>query len=531
MVLNIMGNKVFFIILAAFFMFFAASGWAIENPVGSGTVPPSSVHSGLVRSPNPIDTSSNLVITGNVGGGKHFRGVVPYNAISDFGGQLGSTSIDSFLRRSEDSGYYTGKLTPYYSPTKTVTTTRPGLSGVFKAPTSRVESSAVDGFALPRLHKENVLPDSDSTGDITKQRGRILSSVSSIRTRPMSMSPEELEKVISSDLKKYSRDGELKAEEHQSQINQFRQNLSQVSEKAAELKRSVLEEGDSLRVPAKSESTGDILRQLGKQEPEKQISEEKKRPQRPEDAIEPGDKMLDVYDKMKQEVDDFQKSIEQRSAEKQAKGDNLYEQQPTRQDSGEIKSEGSKNQSEGPEKTSEVDLLAAKSLLGEHKTFASFSDDKFNQYIMVAEIYLKRGKYYRAADAYTLASVYKPNDPLAYAGKSHALFAAGEYMSSALFLSRAIEIFPEYVQFNVDLVGMIGDKDKLENRIADIKEWLKRSDAPELNFLLGYVYYQMGRLRWAKVAIDTAYEKMPEVPAIIALKKAIYHAMGLPDNK
>jgi hypothetical protein len=41
----------------------------------------------------------------------------------------------------------------------------------------------------------------------------------------------------------------------------------------------------------------------------------------------------------------------------------------------------------------------------------------------------------------------------------------------------------------------------------------------------------MGRLRWAKVAIDTAYEKMPEVPAIIALKKAIYHAMGLPDNK
>ena len=94
-------------------------------------------------------------------------------------------------------------------------------------------------------------------------------------------------------------------------------------------------------------------------------------------------------------------------------------------------------------------------------------------------------------------------------------------MSSALFLSRTLEIFPEYARFKIDLVAMVGDRDKVESRIADIEEWIERSDAAELQFLLGYVYYQIGRAGEAKKAIDAAYEKLPDQPAVIALKKAI----------
>ena len=137
------------------------------------------------------------------------------------------------------------------------------------------------------------------------------------------------------------------------------------------------------------------------------------------------------------------------------------------------------------------------------------------------EMYLKQGRYYRAADAYTLASIYKPDDPLVYAGKSHALFAAGEYMSSALFLARALEIFPEYARFKIDIVAMSGNRDMLESRMVDIVQWLKKSNAPELQFLLSYVYYQMNRLEWAKRAVGAAYEKMPNAPAVITLKEAI----------
>ena len=138
-----------------------------------------------------------------------------------------------------------------------------------------------------------------------------------------------------------------------------------------------------------------------------------------------------------------------------------------------------------------------------------------------AEDYLTKGKYYRAADSYTMASLYKPDDPLAYAGKSHALFAAGEYMSSALFLYRALEIFPEYALFKIDIETMVAGRDKLESRVVDVEQWLEKSGSAELQFLLSYIYYQMGRLDQAKKAIDAAHEKMPESPAVKALKKAI----------
>jgi len=179
----------------------------------------------------------------------------------------------------------------------------------------------------------------------------------------------------------------------------------------------------------------------------------------------------------------------------------------------------------------------AKAILGTHKTFASFADDKFNQHIREGEAYVKQGAYYRAADAYTLASVYRPESPLAYAGKSHALFAAGEYMSSALFLSRALEIFPEYEkklkgekeEVETELVNLavlasslkVIDRDKLEDRVVDIEQWQEKSDSAELQFLLGYIYYQIGRLDVAREAIKKAYEKMPEAPAVITLKKVI----------
>jgi tetratricopeptide (TPR) repeat protein len=140
-----------------------------------------------------------------------------------------------------------------------------------------------------------------------------------------------------------------------------------------------------------------------------------------------------------------------------------------------------------------------------------------------AEVFLKQGKYYRAADAYTLASIYKPSDPLAYAGRSHALFASGEYMSSAYYLMMAIDMFPDYVKFKIDLNAMRPDKDRLESRIADVKVWIGRADSAELNFLLAYIYYQLGKPDLASQAIDAAAKKMPDNQAVKSLKQAIEH--------
>jgi tetratricopeptide (TPR) repeat protein len=175
----------------------------------------------------------------------------------------------------------------------------------------------------------------------------------------------------------------------------------------------------------------------------------------------------------------------------------------------------------------QADLSAmAKRIRGPHTSPESYSEAKFNQHIQTAEDYLKAGKYYSAAGSFTLASIYKLDDPLCLAGKGHALFAAGEYVSSALFLSRALEIAPEYARTKIDFTAMLGGENKLEDRIADIKEWLGRSGSGQLEFLLGYVYYRMGRLSQAKQAIDAASEKMSGSSAVDAVKKAIDDAIA-----
>jgi len=176
----------------------------------------------------------------------------------------------------------------------------------------------------------------------------------------------------------------------------------------------------------------------------------------------------------------------------------------------------------------------AKRVLGGHEDYNSYSANKFEEYFKAGQEYLKQGKYYRAVDAYTLASVYKA-DPagslsqreaaaLVYVGKSLALFAAGEYISSALFLGRALQADKLSVasfQFSVPA-------DKIDDRIADAQECLslcretgQQTTVGELQFLLGYIYLRTGKLSDAKRAIDEACEKLPDSLPIIALKRAI----------
>ena len=296
------------------------------------------------------------------------------------------------------------------------------------------------------------------------------------------------------------------------------------SDKAFELERSLIGRDDSLRLPATKKLGEGLWERF-----------EKRRRKEPASV----DKKLDIYERMKQQADEFQKMLEQ--IEEVADAENELSQQSwdfvgsrkkkrafgaagTGQQIG--RRESSRKKESPLDGLSDTELsAAAEAILGPHKTFASFSKDKFNHYIRVGEAYLKQGRHYRAADAYTLASIYKPGDPLAYAGKSHALFVAGEYMSSALFLSRALEIFPEYALFKIDIEVMVGDRDKLESRIAEVEQWWERSKAAELKFLLAYVYYQMGRLDRAKEAIDVAYEKMPESLAVIAVRKAVLRGL------
>jgi hypothetical protein len=467
---------------------FSAVGLSLEspvatNPLGLGTVPPTAYKSGLIPSINPIDTSGNLVVTGNAADGMYFRGVVPYRGATDFTAGAGSLSHSSggadYSADSQNFRQYGGGIAPYYSPYWTVDTTTPGGKTVYY------------------------------------QRRYISRMVN----RPLSMSQRELEKIIDIDTAKYVQ-GDEPVSQVQSQ-ERFWQQLGVRIERRMEPPTSSVDGVGQLGLSTGAEPNVRMLLARPMDSGLGLRAGEEKQPtaggqqglQQFANALEPKGGP-DVYEQMKIQLGKPPTDVEDMS---KTTGDwaIVGQAEANKPSATEVSRAG-------------VSTPGAGGFAEAYKSFAALSDDKFNRHIRAAESFMKQGRFYRAADAYTLATVYKPDDPLGYGGKSCALFAAGEYMSSSLFLVRAIEIFPEYAKLKIDLVGMVGDKDTIENRILEAREWLDRSGWGELEFLLSYVYYQMDRLEFARIAIESAAKKMPASKAVGAMKKAIDERISKP---
>jgi len=568
-----------------------SAGGSIENPtvrspVVSGTVPPSSTSNGLIQTPNPVDSSGNLVITGNVTGGKHFRGLVPYGSPTNFQSRLGTSSLDSFLRYSTDSvdfgGYAADGSSSFYSTPEAAT----GLYRPFFSPTGTVATTKIDGrvglrqswvsadeLALQAEPGARTLSGVDTAADHLGLRPAPEADLILSRASLWSRTPQELERLIFDEIGK-----------------EFRQEVKQIiDDRVAESKQSLKPEG-MRNIPMEagmrfqptvevepseivkrfetrlgSRGAGSLSQQSASGGPQAGIPTfPQTRPslqsqqrvgvfpsdragldeliaaaeKKAELTQKQTEKQLDVYEQIKQRLDDLIKPDATRypmlDAQKGEKSGIEYQESRIELGTGNLMLDEDR-ESRIKVRESEDVSDRAKTVLGEHESFASFSNDRFTWYIKAAQVYLKQGRYYRAADAYTLASVYKAEPEalaLAYAGKSHALFAAGEYMSSALFLSRALAAMPQYARYKVDLVDIVGDKSKLEHRLADVEQRLQISGAAELQFLLGYIYYQTGRFDAARKAIDAAYQKMPDSEAVAAVKKAIeQEAPPVPKDK
>jgi len=572
-------------IIAVVIAILSDASWPMDNPsirspVVSGTVPPSSISSGLIQSPNPIDTSGNLVITGNVIGGTHFRGLVPYGSTSSFRAPVGSSSLDSFLRYSadlQDASPYADGYGPYYSPTGTVTIATPGQPGIFTPTTAR--SWARAGLLGSGVSADQVaMPEGQAMSDLDI-------SAFQMSLRPLSRTPQELEKVISDELGgvvpshealKYLRTERLPltqsgSEQYQDRIGQFqyelKQNLTAEAVESEDGSLRGLRSGtvDTRFPPLDSRehrvsSIEHQVMQFDRQLPQQQIGQLPAFPQtRPSLQGQQSASGGEVFPSERAELDELIRLAEKKAKVTPKQTDkqlHVYEQIKQRLDdlikpdtpaASRLRSEpaGADETKPYEEPRASTEFSRMSSAVQrtpysgtQNKSFSSFSQEKFNWYIEAAQVYLKQGRYYRAADCYSLASIYKPGDPLAYVGKSQALFAAGEYIGSALFLSRALQVLPEYASVKVDFVEILGGQDNLEKRIADAEQRLKISDAAELQFLLGYIYYQLSRLDEAKKAIDAADQQIRNSKfeirdsaaalrvAVSAVKKAIDSAVA-----
>ena len=583
---------------------------SITNPAGVSTVPPSSLGDGLVRSPNPLDRSSDLVVTGNVRRGMYFRGPVPYNSSTSFGAGLGSTSLDSFLRDSagtEDFGRYSSKYgaQPYYSPTNTVTTTTPGRPGVFKPIDSRISGLAPNVSGL-----DSLLDRQGPTAEDTLDSG--------VGPQAAPLTPQDIGRLASGETRVRPQNEPMTAEKYRKQIEQLRLELTRIRSKTPNTGTEEIKKDDVLGLLPELgasdrkrlyEPGSDLLarQKLGDLTEKTESAEAPKVPEPLERTPSPGTRtelpgaapsgrkgllesgkldnesleaLLYGRNKAQTQPDITSKAdkgltpsatdletITKQLAEMKRRNGELSTPEPSKVATDTTGKEsvtggsndytrqiiaeqlrvgsppdaavepdqakgattgldqvgvGTASEAEKINKLSPGELSSkARQIMGPHKTIEAFTEARYRQAMVEAQDYMNKGKYYQAAGAFEKASIFDSKKPLAVAGRSLALFGAGEYISSALYLSRAIEMSDEYARTRVDLASMLGDKDKLESRIADAKEWLERSLAPELELLLAYTYYQMGRLAPAREAIESAHKAMPKSLAVQKLKAII----------
>jgi len=613
-----MKNRMFIIVIVISAAFHQAS-WSIENPgignpIGPSTVPPSIFRRGLVNTHAPIDTSGNLLITGNVRRGRHFRGDVPYRSPTSFSSSLGSSSLSSFLRDtagSEDLNTYSNKYgsQPYYSPTETVTTMVPGRSEIFMPESTGVSTRAqqdicsetADIFSSDSIAQEQTLFSRGTTAadsDLQKpasQYGPLAQSRLMLESRfPTSMSQsqkgtelltpaqigirkqnqtsstelfrEQVQDIVdrkqsstivsSPGLRESRWENNEPFEFSNQEINNeslrptFEMQTSRQNQVRDGKRNTLAHQGNfSLKeyTPSMdSVSQENLFLQKGTSWTDKSKEFQTEKRQTSASALDrtevtissltgtdQGLEQSDALELIRQQLEDLTKSLdtamqskgfltERRDGYKGVSTEPATKHQEKPLGYQPYMTENSQKRNsplDGLNKLSRDEISTEASLIiGSHNSLESLSQTKFNQHMRDAEEHLKAGRYYRAASSFSMASIYQPDNPLALAGRGHALFAAGEYVSSALFISRALAISPEYLQMRVDLTALLGDDMKLASRIVDIEQWLARSGSSQLQFLLGYVYYRTGQFLQAKQAIDAAYKKTPQLPAVQAIK-------------
>ncbi len=486
----------------------ALSSPVTRSPVQSPTSPVTSYSQGLYDSRRPSASSTNSIITGNVGGGRHFRGQLPYNPMTNFGGDLGSDDLDDFRRRSYISNdYLKGRLVPYYSRAATVTQTDPGSGAIIIPQTSKIRTQGL----LNRAQSSSAAIQAElsrSQNTSFEQRSRLYPT-DSLRDNLLlpldSQNPQEQQQV------------RLRYEQ---QKKELQTNLGLLSQKASELRKDIQAdlEGEEKERKEGQENTSLILKDV-----------EDRREKQQHLLAQQTSKPVDVYEKMQLEYEQLMEYYQEffpeevnetMSGSALTKFLELPAKTKRRRDEEKASLKSQQDVAREGKDTSDIDART-KIILSKLESFTAQTDTQFNNYMRAAEEYMKKGKFYLASNAYAMASIYKPLDPLTYAGRSHALLAAGDYMSSAANLNEAIKLFPGYVDFRIDIVSMIGDKDTVEKRISDINAWIEVTSSPKLHFLQAYIYLQMDRLEKAQAAIDKAYGDLSNTPAVELLKKAI----------
>lgn len=175
----------------------------------------------------------------------------------------------------------------------------------------------------------------------------------------------------------------------------------------------------------------------------------------------------------------------------------------------------------------EDDKVARQRMLEKMRVYNSFISQRnegFRDYMARGETLLKMRHYYQAAKAYERAISLEGQNPMGYLGRAYSLAGAGELVSASRSLGKALTIFPTQAQAKIDLREFFSSQEEIDriteklDKLAAVKE----KDAG-VRLLLGYIYRHSGQRSAAVLVLIEAEELAktdpnisPELAATIA---------------
>ena len=148
----------------------------------------------------------------------------------------------------------------------------------------------------------------------------------------------------------------------------------------------------------------------------------------------------------------------------------------------------------------------------------------FQSQMQLGETLMQNGEYYKAANAYDIAAIYEPDNPVVLLAQSHALLAAGELVSSAYYLDQALVREPAFVKTVIDPRDLFKDEDQFQSRMKTLDRWYERTANEKLKFLKAYVMLQTGEKEQAKQLFTELVDAQSKIASVKLLSDHIQNS-------
>ena len=134
---------------------------------------------------------------------------------------------------------------------------------------------------------------------------------------------------------------------------------------------------------------------------------------------------------------------------------------------------------------------------------------------------MREGKYYRAADTFELAAIVDSQNPIISLARCGALFGAGEFLSGAFYLDKALTSSGEMANIRIAFDQLFRDDALFEKRFEELAYWQEQTQNPMLLLLKGYLQYQAGNVEQARASLNAVLEIRSDSVAARALLAAL----------